>query len=82
MNFGTANGFVNFNPNGTASGNLDGAITGTYTVGAAGKIQLNFTNGSETNSCALFINASKDAMVGTQNWNSTNMSQQIFLLQR
>jgi len=82
MNFGTANGFVNFNPNGTASGNLDGAITGTYIVGAAGKIQLNFTNGSETNSCALFINASKDAMVGTQNWNSTNMSQQIFLLQR
>jgi hypothetical protein len=80
--FDAAIGSVNFNLNSTVSGNLNGAFTGTYNIGNAGKIRLNVVNGGGTNSCALFINVSKDAMTGVQSWNGTNAGQQLLLLQR
>ncbi len=82
-NFGAASGSVRFNANGTITGNLNGAFAGIYQTGNAGVIKLTLMTGSATNSIIVYLNASKDAMMGVASrFDHQQNDQQLLLLQR
>jgi subtilase family serine protease len=78
-NFGATTGVLNFLLNGAISGNLNGPVTGSYRVSNTGILRLNLLAGGATTTVSLFLNASKDALMGE--WVGGNQ-QQILLLQR
>jgi hypothetical protein len=60
--FGATNGTLTLNPNGTLSGRLGAAFTGSFTVAEAGQLAAEIITPTSTNDYALWVNASQDTM--------------------
>jgi hypothetical protein len=69
--FDVQNGNLTINANGTCSGNMGGAFTGTYTIGSDGVITVSITSSDGTSTHTFCINAGKDTMmsIGSQDNN-------------
>jgi hypothetical protein len=61
-NFGVTTGTLTINANGSISGTLGDAFTGTVTVASGGAIHASITSGGQTTPFTFYLNAGKDTM--------------------
>ena len=79
-NFSVTNGTMTINVNGTLSGNLGDAFTGTFTVGSAGVIHASIHSGGGIMPITFYLNAGKDTMTEVDSQVDANDNQQEMVI--
>ena len=75
-NFAVTNGNMTIKANGTASGTLGSAFTGTFTVAGNGAINVSVQTAGGTLPLTFYLNANKDIMTEVDSQLDTNNNQQ------